>query len=237
MPPLRFLPHHLSQTRQLQGCFLARPRQCFQPLPCSSLFQSLLKWLPCLQDTFAWHQPALHGSDIDAKLILMACKGSMSPFYMLPNSHQLPSPFWGSWTCCPLDADEGLGEQEDSHHTPHLKNCICPARMVACGCWIWTLCVNIEEEKGTGWLTSWINRPWGHSCILLCLFLVTAPCPHPGKHPVERYFLPIFFVTVLETRSAGLRAGRGEEGTRAVPTRPTTACSQQKILSPARSYH
>ena len=94
--------------------------------------------------------------------------------------------------------------------------------------------MNIEEDEGLGWPSSWVDR---YSCILVCVFLVTARFSYPDKTPHRDVFLPMVFLPVLEMRSARVRAGGGEEGTRAVPTHPTTARSQQNILSPARSYH
>lgn len=75
--------------------------------------------------------------------------------------------------------------------------------------------MNIEEDEGPGWPSSWADRPGGHSCILACVFLVTALCPHPDRTPHREGFLPVVFVLVLETRSGGVRAGRrggGHEG-------------------------
>lgn len=113
-PPPSFFPHHLPHTSQLQGWFLARPKAVFSSP--STLIP--LSWLA--------QMAAPHRSDIDAKLIVTVSKGSVSPFYTLPNSHQLPAPHCGSQACCPLAAAEAMGEKKDSHHPPTSKTASIP---------------------------------------------------------------------------------------------------------------
>lgn len=122
-PPPSFFPHHLPHANQLQGWFLARPKAVFSSpstlIPLSRLAQ----------------MAAPHRSDIDVKLIVTVSKGSVSPFYTLPNKpsatcSSLRVPGLLSPRCC-----LGYGGEEGFSSAPHLKNCIHPTRMVACGCW------------------------------------------------------------------------------------------------------
>lgn len=181
MPPPSFLPHHLSQTSQLQGWFLARPRQCFQPFHVHSSFKA------CSSGFHACRTPMRGTSQPLTDQTLMqswswwfareACL--LSTCCPTATSYLLPSGVPG--LAVPLMLMRLWGSRRISITAPTSKN-----TFVLLGWWHvnagFELFVRtLKRTRGTGWPISLINRPWGHSCILLCLFLVTASCPHPDK--------------------------------------------------------
>lgn len=115
----------------------------------------------------------------------------------------------------------GYGEELGLPSFPYLKTASLPPG------WMLELSSSGGHWGGQG-PSSQVDKPAGRSCVSVPIFLVPACCLHAGKTPSWDWFPPL-----LEMRSAGGE----EEGTKAVLTCPISACSQQKILSPARSCH
>lgn len=212
IPPPIFFPHILSNTNQLWGWILARPRQRAHPLPSSSLFCSLLRWMAMLagHPCVALASPLLIRCWCEAALMLS--QGSASPFYMLPKSCQFLLPTRGPGLAVPslLMGRRGV---EGSPSLPPQKRYICPGREggMWCGCWSWTLHTNMEEDKGTGWPSSWVGRPWGHA--RWCTFSSSLQISLSWyKAAPQRVFLSVLSVPVWETRSTRVRGGGGHEG-------------------------